>query len=485
MQKEPEKYVRSHSAFTLVEVILVASMVALIGVALAGMVGNSFNDWKFSTDRSTLLQDGQAGVEQMLRVLRQAQRFIAVSQSTDTAGDITFTDVDGLTKQFRLNAATGELEYGIPGSLSALTGSITSLVFTCYDIDNNALAGAVPASSIQSVRIDTTVVDADDPTITFTLPGRIFCPLDFQYVVINEFMYNPPGAVDSANEWVEIYNIASTDIDLTGWTIWTDVVGSADPLSSHAQFGNGSTTIPVGGYAVITADSTNVYNELITAGDCESKNNFKNNWQKNNWDRTKFNAHAGTYKAESTNSGAASLYQDITVPAASTFNSCLFIFWEMTTASVAQTQMTVTIRDLSDTVLQTVYSGQFSASWTSHTIDLSAYANQSIRIHFATNKTGGGGALLLDDISVATSYVDINAIRLSTGDSRIGSDLSNNSGIVTITDGSSAVDTVPYDDAWGGSGDGTTLARISPQGSSSDSANWQSGPANGTPGLAN
>jgi hypothetical protein len=148
--------------------------------------------------------------------------------------------------------------------------------------------------------------------------------------------------------------------------------------------------------------------------------------------------------------------------------------------------MTVTIRNISDVNLATGYSGQMNSDWTCHTMDLAAYAGQSIRIHFSTNKTTGDGtALLLDDVSVATSYVDINATRLSIDDDKIGNQLKNNDDTVAITDGSATVDSVTYDGSWGGDGDGTSLERISPQDGSNDPANWQSGAINGTPGSEN
>ncbi|MHC4104986.1 MAG: hypothetical protein ACYSR9_08605, partial [Planctomycetota bacterium] len=107
------------------------------------------------------------------------------------------------------------------------------------------------------------------------------------------------------------------------------------------------------------------------------------------------------------------------------------------------------------------------------------------RIHFATTKTTGQGVLLLDDVSVATSYVDINATRLSVDDDRIGNQLGDNTDTIAITDGSGVIDSVTYDDSWGGDGDETSLERIDPQRSSNDDDNWQSGPQNGTPGSAN
>ena len=475
MQKEAKEPVKRPSAFTLVELILVAGTIALIAAALAGLVHNSYEDWKLGSDRSTLLQDGQAAIEQMVRFLRQAKGFDAVSSPTEQVGYITFKDADGDLKEFRLDNSTSELKYGEPDDLSVLTGSVSGLAFICYDINGNALTGSVPAKSIQSVQIEMALTDG---TNSFTLSGRVFCPTDFKCVVINELMYNPSGSGDDApKEWVELYNLSDSSVDLTGWTIGND------SLAAHPQFGDGSTTIPAGGYAIITAETTTVFEELTTGGDFESKQDFQNNWTSNNWDRTKWNAHNGSYKGESSVSGSASLYTDISVP--SSLNSCLFLFWEMTTASVDQTQITVTIRNLSDQVLTTGYSGQMSSDWTCHTMDLTAYANQDIRIHFSTNKTTGDGALLLDDIFAASSYVDLDAIRLSCGDNQIGGGLADNGDTVTVADSIATVDSVTYDDGWGGDGDGTSLARIDPQGSSNDEDNWTSGPQNGTPGSAN
>ncbi len=475
MQKEAKKHVKCYRAFTLVELILVVGTIALVAGALVGLVSNSYKDFKLGSDRSTLLQDGQAAIEQMVRILRQARAFSAVSQSTDQAGYITFTNVDVVTEQFILNTQTSELEYGQPGSLSALTGSVSSLVFTCYDINGNVLTGSVPAGSIQSVHIATTLADTEN---SFNLSGRVFCPTDFKFVVINEIMYNPSGVgSDAPREWGELYNLGNSAVDVNGWAIGNDL------LIAHSQFGDGSTTIPAGGYAVITAETTTVFEELTTGGDFESIRNFQNNWTSDNWDRTKWNAHNGNYKGESLVSGSASLYTDISVP--SSLNSCLFTFWEMTTASVGQTQITVTIRNLSDVILATGYSGQMNSDWTSHTMDLAAFAGQNIRIHFSSNKSVAGGVLLLDDIFVASSYVDLDAIRLSSGDNQIGNGLGDNGDTLTITDGSATVDSVTYDDDWGGDGDGTSLERIDPQGGSDDPANWQSGPVNGTPGSVN
>jgi hypothetical protein len=118
-------------------------------------------------------------------------------------------------------------------------------------------------------------------------------------------------------------------------------------------------------------------------------------------------------------------------------------------------------------------------------MNVAAYAGQTVRIYFSTNKSTSGGALLLDDVSVAASYVNINAVRLGVPDNKIGNGLANNTDTVAIVNGSSTVDSVTYVNTWGGDGDGTSLSRISPQGPSNQQSNWKSGPQRGTPGWAN
>lgn len=458
---------------------MVTGMMAIVGLAIVGLVRNSYQSWKLGSCRSSLLQDGRAAIEQMVRILRQAKGFVSVSPTSSQAGDITITSVYDVTEEFRLNTGTSELEYGQPGSLSALAGPVTSLVFTYYDIDGLVLADPVLVGSIQSVHIEATFADSEN---SFTLSNRVFLPTELP-VVINEIMYNPPGAPDQALEWVELYNLSDSDVNVDGWTIWTGTPDTADSLSAHPQFGDGSTTIPAGGYAIITAETTTFFEELTVGGDFESKPGFENNWTRDNWDRTKWNAHTGNYKGESSVSGGASLYTDISVP--SGFDSYLFFFWEMTTVSVDQTQVTATIRDSNDLVLATAYSGQMHSDWTYHTMDIAAYSGQSIRIHFSTNKTTSEGVLLLDDIFAVSSYVDLDAIRLSTGDNQIGNGLGDNNDTVAVASGSVTIDSVTYDDSWGGDGDGTSLARIDPEEASNDGDNWTSGPVNGTPGSEN
>ncbi len=77
-------------------------------------------------------------------------------------------------------------------------------------------------------------------------------------LIINEIMANPI-ADESLNEWVEIYNNGSEEIDLYGFVIGDGV--DNDTLSGGLYFGQGA-TIPPKGYGMVTDKATRVYNNF-------------------------------------------------------------------------------------------------------------------------------------------------------------------------------------------------------------------------------
>jgi competence protein ComGC len=82
--------------------------------------------------------------------------------------------------------------------------------------------------------------------------------------------------------------------------------------------------------------------------------------------------------------------------------------------------------------------------------------------------------------------VDPDAIKLQVDDGKLGNGLHNNQDTVAILDDSDEmVDSVSYDDSWGGDGNDHTLERIDAQENSNDPLNWLEGPLYGTPGSEN
>ena len=81
-------------------------------------------------------------------------------------------------------------------------------------------------------------------------------------IVINEVMYNPK-INDNYNEWIELYNPTSQYINVSGWTLVDNF--AEDFLEGDFDHGNGTTTIPPYGYAIITDHGTSVYENFSVA----------------------------------------------------------------------------------------------------------------------------------------------------------------------------------------------------------------------------
>src|SRR5262245_51196792 len=89
--------------------------------------------------------------------------------------------------------------------------------------------------------------------IIFAQEGIVTRAAPTPQVLINEFMPRPNTG---GKEWVELFNPASTPIDLTGWKIDDDTPGGAQIVISSG------TILPGNGFVVITSTlGTGIFND--------------------------------------------------------------------------------------------------------------------------------------------------------------------------------------------------------------------------------
>jgi cardiolipin synthase len=81
-------------------------------------------------------------------------------------------------------------------------------------------------------------------------------------LLINEVMCHP-AEDEATNEWIELYNPTEESIDVSGWMIADEK--ETDVLQADSIHGDGTTSIPPGGYALITDIGTTVYETFTVA----------------------------------------------------------------------------------------------------------------------------------------------------------------------------------------------------------------------------
>ncbi len=464
---------------TLIEVLFVILVMAVLMIPLAGQFRGVRIAWDSGNKRSDLFQNARIGFDKMLRELKAAKQIISVTASGDTMGRIEFTDKDDNTAIFErfLNGGKYWLGYTTSGSSPSavgdiLAGPINTLKFTSYEEDS--ITATTKRRAIKSAGIEMEV-DSDEGGINpETFAGRVIREKELITLSINEINYNPPaGYPDRRYEYVELYNFGAASIDVNGWLFIED---TTDTLQGDNLWGDGSTVIPAGGYAIITDTDTQAYTEMtiLNGGFERGGGAALGVWVRSGGWQRRAGGHTGNRRFQRNNAGW--MYQQINIPAVA--NNAFFSFWERRNG----TRLIVTVRDTLNNILQTIYDGPMSGgTWTQHTADLSAYIGSTIRIAF---QTFAGGQYRLDDITLS-----LHDTWISVGDTEIGNRLGNNTETLTLqipgADGQ-VVDSVLYDDSWGADGNGNTLERIDSEDDSDDPLNWaESVQFFGTPGYKN
>lgn len=132
------------------------------------------------------------------------------------------SDSDGLITNYSWDFGDGNTGSGSTVNHTYASGGSYSVTLTVTD------DGSLTGSDSQNA----TVSDG-----TGTDPAQIR---------INEFEQNPAGT-DSGNEWVELYNPGTSDVDVTGWVL---TANGGSPVSKTL-----SGSVPAGGYLVVTNGS--------------------------------------------------------------------------------------------------------------------------------------------------------------------------------------------------------------------------------------
>ena len=233
----------THDGFTLLETIFVVALLSLIILAFIPYFRTTVKSWEVTDRHFEILQNARVGMDDMVRKIRTADAFIKAKSD-----DLEIQDGEGNNIRFR---KTGTI---LKRDNDALAEPVESLNFTYYDSEGNTTS---EEDEVRMVKISMTISDAEgkvDP-VSFSSYAVLRKDAAVSKLVINEINYNPPqsGAGERRNEWIELYNYGDSEIDLTGWTI-SDSVNT-----DNLQPGNGTMVVPAGGYAIITANDTEVY----------------------------------------------------------------------------------------------------------------------------------------------------------------------------------------------------------------------------------
>lgn len=145
----PSKARSTRHAFSLLELIVTATIMSLLVTAVSIVLRSSQNAWEGHSADHQSLESGHAVVRHLVRKLRQAERVVAISDPADVAGSITVQMPRGNQSSWAL--AGDRVLYRTAASSGLLAEGIWELSFVGYAADG--LTRTSIPEEIRSVRI--------------------------------------------------------------------------------------------------------------------------------------------------------------------------------------------------------------------------------------------------------------------------------------------------------------------------------------------
>ena len=491
---------RERSAWTLVECLLAMAIMAVVFAAAVPLLHAGRVTSASAEPRILESQEARGALAHVTAALRQARAVTTAAQSSPTSASVAFIARDGAATTFRHDAVAKRLYYGPTGSEALLAMNCSALVARCY-----AAGGQVQTlpltnpAGVTAVEFDVTVIDPAGRGQPLTFTTQASLQRTRPRVTLNEVMYKPPAALGEKkkNGWVELYNPTSEPIDVAGWYIWTKAQNVPDPLQSDLIYSSGSTVIPPGGYALVTARPSELYWEFLINGDFESSSMGDWRLKEDDWDsldpawwwRSTTSPYSGNYRltirAPYRNRWIL-VYQDFRINSAGT-NPCLKVRERVSGVTASQSWMAIFVSTRLNTVQYVAYEGPMAEDWQTHTTALPAsLIDRDLRVHVWVSSTANGAYFHLDAIGLYASRLPArpaDALHFWVDDDAVGDDLEETQ--VFLGDSASLKDVTVFSKTWGGDGDGSTLTRTGPFAPSTEAASWRPGPYGGTPAAAN
>jgi prepilin-type N-terminal cleavage/methylation domain-containing protein len=143
---------RFRPGFSLLELVIASSMLALLMVAVGVVLRSGRQAWEAHEADYTRLEALHATVRHIVRSARQADVVMELSAPSDNSGRLGLRLIDGSTVVWDHDAVTNNVNYGVTTPSNLLANNITTLKFTGYKADG--ITTTTTTSDVQSLLIE-------------------------------------------------------------------------------------------------------------------------------------------------------------------------------------------------------------------------------------------------------------------------------------------------------------------------------------------
>jgi type II secretory pathway pseudopilin PulG len=485
----PKPHGGRRHGWTLLECLLVVAILGTLCAVSVPLIHAGAASFNTAQERILATQEARFALAHAATAIRQARAVTTAADDGAGTASLTFLGSDGTAMTFGRSSGTNNLLFGPVGSTALLSNNCQALSIDCYDSAGQKLA--LPLASPSGVSTVDLAMTARDPKGRFSptsVKTRAGLLRNQPTVIINEIFYHgidALGGTDAKTQWVELYNASSQPVDVNGWYLWTKDQTPADCLQPDSVYSSGSTIIPAGGCAIVTGQTTTLYQDVLKNGDFETTDMAAWRFSLLKWQRVAGDAYSGSYKIQIRGGAWVTMYQDFKLPSAH-IAAKVHTRARLKQGSLASSRLTLRVTDRGATVLVPIYDGPATAGWTTYSASATPVINRDARLELKVYSSGVNDLMDIDAVCVfGTTFPahSLDSQHIWVDDDQVGKDLKTLQ--VFFVQGNAVRDVVAWSKTWGGDGDGTSLSRVSPYAPSTEQTSWRPGPYGGTPGAPN
>gem|GEM_PF-1474803 len=211
------------SGFTLVEVLFVIAIVSVLLVAITPYLRAFHVSWESADKRNEVVQNARAGMDKMLKELREADEFTAISKRSVSFNDVDDTNIT-YTEMNDYLTRNGEI-------LAGMVAGVNDLGFDFYDITGKKTS---QEEDVKAVEISLTISDPDDAVSPVVITSMVY---------IRSTPVSGEGYILSKNSDFSTEDTVFSTSDIFYIKVWTDQVDYTDLDYATCQLKKGGTKV--------------------------------------------------------------------------------------------------------------------------------------------------------------------------------------------------------------------------------------------------
>jgi len=146
---------RSNSGFSLIELVIVITIVAVISYTIAAFILSATRTWLFIKSRETALSQGRVTMERIVREIRRERNPLLIT--IKLSNECEFVDIEDTANTINIKQSGTDLLYSVNDGTGAVVSTLTSglvnpggLIFTYLDSNE---ATAAQSRDIRLVKV--------------------------------------------------------------------------------------------------------------------------------------------------------------------------------------------------------------------------------------------------------------------------------------------------------------------------------------------